>query len=204
MARVISAMFSPFYAATWAFVWLLWFSRLQVMSLPYKVYLISVVAAFTILIPLACIHLFRRLNNWSLWQLSHRRRRHAPYVFTLMSYAACLTLMVQNNTWAFFRGIILTAIAAQAVCALVNVWWKISTHMVGMGGLVGMVIAFAHTFYFNPVYPICLLLLLSGVLGTARMMLRQHSLSQIYGGFAIGLACALLFLVFNWKPYIIG
>ena len=45
---------------------------------------------------------------------------------------------------------------------------------------------------FDPIWWFCLTLFLSGIVGTSRMMLRQHSLSQIVVGWFIG--CVLAFL----------
>lgn len=197
-AKILSVAFSPFYAPLWAYIWLFLFSRFSVMTTGYKLYMMVMVAAFTIIIPRLTIYVFRRLNNWSRWQISHRQHRHIPYLLSLLSYATCFMLMTQTNTWMFFRSIIMAALVAQAICFIVNVWWKISTHMVGMGGLLGMVISFSFVFYFNPLLPMCVLILLSGLLGTARMILRQHSLMQILVGYLVGMTCSLCFLLTPW------
>jgi membrane-associated phospholipid phosphatase len=41
----------------------------------------------------------------------------------------------------------------------------------------------------------CLVFLLAGILGSARMYLRQHTLAQVVGGFGIGFVCAVLGIV---------
>lgn len=194
IAKVVSALFSPFYAPVWAFLWLFFFSYLKLLSMPYKLLILGIVVMFTIVVPRLTINLFRRLNKLTHWQLSHREHRHMPYVLTLISYSACLLLFTRINTVMFFRGIIMSALAAQIICAIINVKWKISTHMVGIGGLVGMLISFSLLFFYNPIWPTCGLLILSGVLGTSRMILRQHSLAQVLTGFLVGFLCAQLFL----------
>ena len=198
IAHILSVVFSPFYAPIWAFLWLFFFSYLKLLPLGYKLLILGIVFVFTILIPRLTINVFRRLNRWSHWQLSHREHRHMPYVLTLLSYSACLMLFTQLNVAMFFRGIIMSAIVAQIVCVIINVWWKISTHMVGMGGLVGMILSFSSIFFYNPFWPGIGLILLSGVLGTSRMVLRQHSLAQILVGFAIGFFSSLICLLFAW------
>lgn len=196
ISKFLSVVLSPFYAPLWAFLWLLLFTRLQVLPWVYKAWLLGMVFFFTIFIPRISINLFRYFNHLTHWQLSHREHRHMPYILTLLSYGCCLVLLSQANAWMFFRSIILASLLAQLICVVVNLWWKISTHMVGMGGLVGMTIAFSYTFYFNPLVPLCLLLLLSGLLGTSRMVLRQHSLGQVLTGFAVGFVCVFLCLLF--------
>lgn len=78
------------------------------------------------------------------------------------------------------------------VCAFINIWWKISTHTAAIGGVAGALLAYSISFSFNPIWWLCLVLILAGMVGTARMILRQHSLSQVVTGFFIGLVCAFL------------
>jgi membrane-associated phospholipid phosphatase len=86
----------------------------------------------------------------------------------------------------------MSALLIQIICAIVNVWWKISTHTAAIGGVAGALFAFAEIFSFNPVWWLCLVLLVAGIMGSARMILRQHSLSQVMGGFGIGFVCAAI------------
>ena len=55
---------------------------------------------------------------------------------------------------------------------------------------------FGEFFGFNPVWWLCLVLILAGVLGTSRMILRQHSLAQVLAGFFVGLICSVLGLIY--------
>ena len=82
------------------------------------------------------------------------------------------------------------------MCAIVNVWWKISTHTAAIGGVVGAVGAFADIFGFNPLPWFCITILLAGMLGTSRMILRQHSLSEVVVGFVVGVVVGAALIVF--------
>jgi len=46
------------------------------------------------------------------------------------------------------------------------------------------------------VWWLCLVFLAAGVVGTSRMILRQHSLGQVVGGFWIGFVCAAVAILF--------
>ena len=197
-AQIYSAVFSPFYATMWAFIWLFLFSYLRTWPWFYKAYILIIVIAFTILLPRVAIEVLRRINRWTHWQLSTRVNRNIPYFFTVASYVACMLIFMQLNTASFMQGMVLATLATGMVCALVNTKWKVSAHMAGMGGLVGVVIAFSYLFYFNPIPPMCLMLVLAGVMGTCRMILCQHSLSQVVVGFFIGFVCSLIFILFVW------
>lgn len=200
IAKILSNLFSPFYAPMWAFVWMFYFSYLEMLPFSYKLFILTLVWITTVLIPRFGINIFRIFMNWTHLQLSHREHRHLPYIVTVCSYSTCLVIMTKLNVPMFIRGIVLTALVSQIICTLINAWWKVSTHMVGMGGLVGALIAFSMLFYFNPVFLLCLLLILSGLVGTARIILRQHTLAQVYTGFLIGFVCALTFVMISWFP----
>ena len=197
-AKVLSSLFSPLYAPVWVFFGLFMFSYLKMLPWMYKLLILFIVYFFTVFIPTVGITLFRVFKKWSHLELSHREHRHLPYVVTLLSYGACLVLMTEMNVAMFFRGVVMAALISQIICIIVNIWWKVSTHMVGMGGLVGALNEFSILFFYNPRWPFCGLLLLSGALGTSRIILRQHSLAQVLVGFAIGYACAMTFILCCW------
>ena len=96
-------------------------------------------------------------------------------------------------------GIILTMLLTMIVGILVNLRWKLSEHMAGCGAVVGGLMAFSALFGYNPVWWLCLFILISGVLGTARLMLSRHSLGEVLAGFAVGLACAFFVLHPAWN-----
>jgi membrane-associated phospholipid phosphatase len=92
-------------------------------------------------------------------------------------------------------GILLAALSIQIVCAIINVWWKISTHSAAIGGFAGALIAYSFKWSFNPVWWLCLILIVAGLVGTSRMILRQHTLGQVVGGFGVGLVCAFVMIL---------
>jgi membrane-associated phospholipid phosphatase len=198
IAKVMSTLFMPLYAPMWVFIGLFLFTYLRLLPWGYKIFIISIVYVFTVFMPTVGITLFRLFKKWSHLELSHREHRHMPYVVALLSYTACLVIMTRINAAMFFRGVVMAALVSQIICVIINVWWKVSTHMVGIGGLVGALNAFSILFFYNPVWPFCVLLLLSGVLGTSRIILRQHSLAQVLTGFGIGYVCAMVFILISW------
>ena len=197
-AKLLSTLFMPLYSSLWVFIGLFLFSYMKMLPLDYKLLIVCIVYFFTIFVPTICITLFRILKKWTHRELSHREHRHMPYIVTLLSYATCLVVMTRMNTAMFFRGIVMAALVSQIICIIINIWWKVSTHMVGMGGLAGALNAFSILFFYNPVVPFCGLLLLSGMLGTSRIILRQHSLAQVLVGFVIGYACSMTFILIRW------
>lgn len=193
-ARVISALFTPFSIPFLAFLILFLFSYLRIMPIQYKLIVLGVVYCFTILMPTLTIFLFRKINGFTQEDLGERKRRFTPFMLTITSYVFCLVMMHRLNIPWYMTGIILAALVMMVICVIVNLKWKLSEHMAGMGAIVGGLVSFSALFGYNPVWWLCLFILFAGVLGTARIILQHHTLGEVLVGFAVGLLCSILVL----------
>lgn len=191
-ARVISIVFTPFYLSLVGLIALFVFSYLSLYPWRYKLIVLAMVYFFTILMPTLLIHLYRRQRQWTLFQIGRKERRVVPYIISILCYFVCCYFMELFHMPHFMISILLAALFIQIICAMVNVWWKISTHTAAIGGVAGGLMAFSDIFMFNPTWWLCLVLILAGLVGTSRMVLRQHSLPQVVAGFGVGWAVALL------------
>ncbi len=192
----MSMVFTPFYLPIVGLMALFSFSYLSIFPWQYKLQVLIMVYLFTILLPTVMIHLYRRYQGWTPIELGHRERRMVPYVISIMCYFACIYVMERLHMPHFMGAIVVAGLAVQIVCAIVNVWWKVSTHTAAIGGMAGALFAFAEYLGFNPVWWLCLIIIVAGMVGTSRMILRQHSLSQVVGGFWIGFLCAAIAILF--------
>ncbi|MBR1448841.1 MAG: hypothetical protein IJ588_08885 [Prevotella sp.] len=195
-ARLVSLIFTPFYLPMVGLVALFTFSYLNLLPLPYRLLVLTIIYLFTILLPTFIIHLYRRAQGWTLLELGQKRRRMVPYGISIVCYGVCLWTLDSMHIYHFVSSIVLAALFIQVICAIINVWWKISTHTAGIGGVAGALFVFAEYFAFNPVWWLCVVFILAGILGTARIILRQHSLSQVVAGFLVGFICATVGIVF--------
>ena len=195
-ARVLSMVFTPFYLPVLGLLALFVFSYLSLLPLAYKATVLALVYLFTVLAPTLLIHAYRRYNGWTLVELGSKERRMVPYVISIACYFACVYLMERLHIPRFMGGILIAALIIQITCALINAWWKISTHTAATGGVAGALASFAEIFGFNPVWWLCAAFILGGALGTSRMILRQHTLSQVVAGFVVGFACAVVGILF--------
>lgn len=196
VARFVSALFTPFYLPLLGLILLFTFSYLALLPIGYRLEIVGIVYFFTILLPTYLIHFYRRHQGWTLIELGQRERRMVPYAISIVCYLACVGVFMYMHVFRFVSSIILTALLLQIVCALINTRWKISTHTAAIGGVAGALLAFSAIFGFNPLWWLCVVLVVAGILGSARMILRQHSLSQVVGGFGIGFVCASIGILF--------
>ena len=192
----MSMLFTPFYLPIVGLAVLFTFSYLNIFPWSYKLQTLILAYIFTILMPQVIIHLYRRYQGWNLIELGHRERRMVPYIISIVCYFTCIYVMERLHMPHFMGSIVVAALLVQIICALINVWWKISTHTAAIGGVGGALFAFAYYLGFNPVWWLCLVFLLGGTIGTCRMILRQHSLAQVLVGFWVGFLCAAIAILF--------
>ena len=193
-AKVVSALFTPYLIPLVMFLALFFFSYLRIIPFAYKMIVLGVVYGFTILMPMLTVSVLRKLYGFSPEDPTQRYRRYVPFGLTIVSYLLCLLIMRRLNIPWYMSGIVLSILLTMLVCMLFNLRWKLSGHMAGMGAIVGGLAAFSALFGYNPVGWLCLFILAAGILGTARIVVGQHTLGEVLGGFAVGIACTLLVL----------
>ena len=194
IARVISAFFSPYCIAFVSFLILFIFSYLRIMPLQYKFIVLGVVYGFTILIPQLTIFIFRKMNGYTVDDMAQRKQRYVSLFLYLISYVFCLIIMHRLSIPWYMTGIIFTVLILMTACLILNLRWRISEHMAGAGATIGGLVAFSMLFGYNPLWWLCILILVTGIVGSARIVLGHHSLGEILAGFIVGIASSFMVL----------
>ena len=193
-ARIVSAVFTPFSIPSLAFLALFFCTYLRMMPLGYKLLVLGVVYCFTIFLPTFTIFLFRKMNGYSRRDMVERRRRYVPFLLTITSYAFGLAMMYRMRLPWYLINILWASLVIMVICVVVNLKWKLSEHMAGAGAVIGGITVFCSLFNYNPVWWLCCFILIAGILGSARIILRHHTLGEVLGGFVVGLVCTVLVL----------
>ena len=200
-AKALSVIFTPFYLPLVGLAVLLTMTYLSLLPWVYKLFLVVTFWVFTIALPSLLIRLYRRYQGWPPFMVASKERRVIPYVISIVSYLLCYYIMAYVHVPHFMGSILMAALVIQVVCAIVNLFIKVSTHRAEIGGgaggvmgggVTGALLAFSVIFSFNPVWWLCVVFILAGLVGTSRMLLRQHSLHEITLGFLVGVACAFV------------
>ncbi|MCF0203456.1 MAG: hypothetical protein HUK08_08845 [Bacteroidaceae bacterium] len=191
LAHTVSIIFRPFYLPLAGLAALFVFSTLSLLPLAYKLVVLALVWVFTVILPHILITLYHNYKSRRLFRLAPKERRLVPYTISIICYLSCYWLLSFFNAHHTIKAILVAALAVQMVCALINVKWKISTHTAAIGSFLGGLIAYSFIFYFNPIWWFCLITLIGGIIGSSRMILRQHTLGEIVGGYTVGFLGAL-------------
>ena len=195
-ARLISAVFTPFMVPLIGYFLLFFFTYLSILPLKFRLYMLLVICSFTILFPMVSIYLFQVLSGRKIKHLSHREHRYTPYLLTIISHCACVITLFRIHVPYYLTSILIATILCIVLCFLINFKWKISTHMASCGLLIGGLLSYSFIFQFNPLNWLCYLIMLTGILGTARIIVTQHSLLEVTAGFVVGMFCGISGILF--------
>lgn len=191
LARVLSIIFSPYYLPIVSMIVLFTFTHLLYLPWLYKAMLLAITYIFTILLPSLMIKIYKEYHGKKLFHLSNREKRMVPYFISIACFLSAYYIMQTYRVPHIISIIIIAALMVQIVCALFNLVIKISLHMAAIGGLTGGVMGFSLLIQFNALWWIIALILLAGLVGTARMMLRIHTLTNISLGYVVGFVTTL-------------
>ena len=86
---------------------------------------------------------------------------------------------------SFMTGIVITTVVA----LLSNIYFKISMHAMGVGGMLGIFLVIMQTNSMLMTWPLCIALLITGIVCTSRFLISDHNAKEIYWGLAAGLLC---------------
>ncbi|MDP3147173.1 hypothetical protein [Sediminibacterium sp.] len=119
--------------------------------------------------------------------LSHQQDRTYPYFITTLFYFGLFYLLMDVNIWNSVKLFIIGGAISILLTTLINLKYKISAHMVGIGGALGVLISVSYLIQFNMTPYYIGTIIIAGVVGFARLFLKEHKPSQVYLGFLLGL-----------------
>jgi hypothetical protein len=124
------------------------------------------------------------------------RERLIPFFVTSVLYFFCYYLLIRLGAPPTISKFILAATTTVVILFLLSFKWKISAHMMGIGGLTGALIAVSFRLSVNLEYFIVVSIIVSGFIGYSRLKLKTHMQYQIYTGWLTGVFISLMVILF--------
>lgn len=155
---------------------------------PNKPLIFFVVVANTFVIPLAILLVMRYNKVIPSLKMEDRKDRVFPFsMISLLYMVTAYAFYVKD--WMDYKLIFILFIITICLILLTSIsfFWKISAHMLGVGGLLGIILAYSLILSgFNLLYPVLGAIILTGAVGTARLYLNAHTPAQVWAGFLLG------------------
>ncbi|MBL0316014.1 MAG: hypothetical protein IPP69_09610 [Flavobacteriales bacterium] len=192
LAQILSIIFHP--------LWMPLIIYLSVRAIdPYYIapteadYFVFLLLGINIIAPAVSMLIMIKYGMLSSIELRNRKERFGPYLLVIFYYVLSYAMLrwkvsyLPDTVFSFFLSVILSL----ALSLTINMYWKISVHMLAQGGVFGTLLALnvIHP-NLDTIYP-ALSLIMAGITASSRLYLDAHTHGQVYAGFCLG-------AIINW------
>jgi membrane-associated phospholipid phosphatase len=194
LAQAISVVFHPI---LWTFYVLVFmsYSYHYVFTKPEGMWAFLGTGFFMMVVaPLLMILLLIKIKVVTSLEINERRERSLPMFIVGLSYYLSYTVFKSIHLPDLFNLLLLGSTMLVIIAMLITFFWKISLHLLSLGGILGFFLAIGFRYNINFLIVIIPLVFIAGLVGYARLKLEAHTPSQVYLGFTIG--AFVMFLVF--------
>ena len=196
-ARLISLLLHPVLIPFLTFLVLLQPHRFFIGLVPAReiAVLIGCILASTLFFPLLMIFFFLRSGLVSSCAMERREERTVPLLSTAVFYFMTWYFLKEISVSTIFSFFMLGSAILAVLSLFINFLFKISLHMVALGGAAGFFTGLnlqqgtSHEIF------LAVLFLLCGLTGYARLKDGQHTPAEVYSGWLLG-SSLMLFLIF--------
>ncbi len=201
IAKVISYIFHPLFIPTYVYFFLTQafpyeFSGMLGSDAGFRTIVVFINTAF---FPGVAVFLLWRLKFIESIFLKSQKERIAPYMIVMVFYW-WLWYLSKNFTdqpfelRVFFLGTFLTT----PVALVLNNFFKISMHAIGVGCAAAFIAILAFVKSVDMTAAVAVSLLIAGLVCTARFLVSDHTNRDVYAGLILGIVCQLVAAYFTF------
>lgn len=188
LASVVSYLFHPLLMAFYSIAALFGLGTYITGALPLQSQAIILAFVFftTCAVPAAIIGFMLKFNVVSNMDITNYNERRIPYLVTATAYSFNYYLLHKFYLPALIYYVLLGATLTLLCAMVINLFWKISAHSIGIGGFTGLLVGLSLRMGLYMPFYLSIAFLLCGVIASARLVLRVHTPAQVYAGLALG------------------
>ncbi len=166
----------------------------------YKLMILLLTALCTVIMPLIILPALIFLRHIESFQMDARRERLIPLFFTTVCFFSAHLMMHKFlGGVSIFSLYLLSATFVVLVLLAFILFWKISLHTAGAGGMLGLIAVLSIRFSLDMTFVASSALIITGMIFSARMVLKAHSLAQLIIGFLTGFTIISVLLSFYFR-----
>ena len=186
LEKIVSILFHPVFVPTiTVFLVVKIYSNIIILENQAGIILIGT-CVFSLILPLLSVFILLLTKKIDSLEMPKKEERFLPILFGSIWMILGFYFMKEIFSYApIMKSIYLGAIYVMLIALLITKKWKISLHMLAIGGATGVFIMLEFLFGQNLML-LLITILISGILGFSRLSLKAHSLNQIYAGFIVG------------------
>ena len=156
-----------------------------------------IIVVNTIVLPLSAVPFYLSQKIIKSIQMDTSRERIIPLTINSFFFYLGYYLLNRLQVPDLIKTYMLASFSVVVVTLLISLKWKISIHMIGIGGITGGIISLSWYLGVDMKAIWMVLILCSGLVGFARLELNKHTPAQVYSGFVIGFVVAGSVMLFS-------
>ena len=158
-----------------------------------KIWLLVRVAYSMIFFPLITVLLLKGLGFIDSIFLKTQKDRIIPYIASgIFFFWGYQVFKNQNEIPPILTSFTFAVFLSSSAALMANIYFKISMHAIGMGGIIGLFIIIMQQNTMLMTGPMSVALLLAGIVCSSRMIVSDHQPKEIYTGLLLGIICQLV------------
>ncbi|MCB9335344.1 MAG: hypothetical protein H6586_04295 [Flavobacteriales bacterium] len=154
------------------------------------------VTVTTFVIPSLITLLLLHRNMISSIEMPTSKERILPYGFTIVFYILTIYLLKRAPIPQIIFDFMIGALISVFSAFFINLKWKISAHMIGIGGLSSALICMAFVLNTDLFLFVVLAFFASGLVASSRLFLEAHTPKQLIAGYILGASCQIFAIYF--------
>ena len=189
IARSISGIFNPLIIPTLGFIIIMnHIPGVEFYTFKIKAIILGVVFVSTFALP-GLFMLLTSMNPEILKLNNLHQERIFPYIFIAFSTFLGAQFLGKLPLPGIFKLLLIGSSIVIIIMTIITTKWKISGHTAALGALLGTLMALSFKYSMDFLGIIITILLISGVVASARIYLEKHNPAQVYAGFGLGFLC---------------
>lgn len=186
LAKLISTVFHPLLMCTWI-VLLFGVVNKYAFGAAETNKTAVVVFANTFFFPAFTMLLMYFLDFIPDLKMKEKKDRTIPFIATMTFYIWSYMVVKQMQMPIFVQFFVLGFTVSIAMAFMVNIFTRLSVHMAGMGAVLMLLMLVAFTGSTDVGHILAAAIVLTGLVGTARLLLTDVTITQLYYGLLIGI-----------------
>jgi len=198
LANLVSYILHPMLMPTYMLAFLLNSKAFFMIPIPPQLskYVYGIVICFTIILPITFALYLKRNGIIASLKMADKSERNTPFLFTAGCYFGVFYVMHKTHLTLLLNIMLLGAIISLLLLLLLNYKTKVSAHTVGIGGVLGTILCIQFFLNVNMIIYTLFAILICGIVGSSRLILKAHSHKQIYAGYALGILGQFIIFLF--------
>ena len=192
LAWLISFIFHPLFVTVYVTYYLAFIHPHYFSGSSYSQRWIVVIrsAINMVLYPMISVLLLKAVGFIDSVLLRTQKDRVIPYIGCgIFFFWMYLVFRNQPEIPAILTSFTFAVFLSSSAALIANIYYKISMHAIGSGGLIGIMLVILLSNPASPVIiPLIISILIAGLVCTSRMVTGNHTQKEIYGGLLLGLA----------------